>query len=160
MDFSIRINEDLLMNYYLFRQANRSIFENVCPYHYILRKGSAATAKWNEHKLRDPLTVTRILMEDAKGNAELEDVLYRKLTRQLIAGATMATDDPKDLIVPYRRETRQELRQRLKTILFGNTCDTKLKCMALWAAVWPAGYRWIHTLYAKVTGLDKKYSVE
>lgn len=44
MDLSIKNNEDLLMNYYLFKKAKKSIYEDFCPYHYIVRKGSAATA--------------------------------------------------------------------------------------------------------------------
>ena len=65
MDQSIRINEDLLMNYYLFLQAKVSVFEDVCPYHYVLRKGSAATSRLNSHKLEDPLKVTHIILEHA-----------------------------------------------------------------------------------------------
>ena len=42
MDETIRINEDLLMNYYLFDRAEKSVFEGVCPYHYILRQESAS----------------------------------------------------------------------------------------------------------------------
>lgn len=54
MDFSIKINEDVLMNYWLFKASRKSVYEDFCPYHYILRPGSAATSKLNEHKLRDP----------------------------------------------------------------------------------------------------------
>lgn len=42
MDRSIKNNEDLLMNFFLFERAKTSVFEAVCPYHYILRQGSAS----------------------------------------------------------------------------------------------------------------------
>ena len=42
MDPTIRNNEDLLMNYYLFDRAESAVFEGNCPYHYILRKDSAS----------------------------------------------------------------------------------------------------------------------
>lgn len=45
MDLSIKINEDVLMNYYLFKAAQRAVYEDFCPYHYVLRKGSAATSR-------------------------------------------------------------------------------------------------------------------
>lgn len=158
MDQSIRINEDLLMNYYLFRRAEVSVFEDVCPYHYVLRKGSAATSRLNAHKLQDPLKVTHIILEDAP--RELHPAIIPKLTRQLVSGATMGLGDQPELIAPYRRAVRKELRRRLGSILAGNSCGLKLKIMALWAALWPASYRWIHRAYARISGIDKKYSIE
>ena len=156
MDTSIRINEDLLMNFYLFRQAKKSVFEDVCPYHYMLRAGSAATSKLNEHKLRDPMKVTKILLREA--SETVRPAVYRKWVRQLVNGATMNCDDQKDLIAPYRKECRKELRHHLGEILRNG--GWKLKMMALWAAVWPWSYGFVHEMYMKVTGLDKKYSLE
>ena len=52
MPMDIRINEDVLMNYWLFKAADSAVYEDFCPYHYILRKDSAATSILNEHKLK------------------------------------------------------------------------------------------------------------
>jgi hypothetical protein len=156
MDTSIRINEDLLMNFYLFRQAKKSVFEDICPYRYILRPGSAATTKLNEHKLRDPMKVTQILLKEAP--EAVTPAVYCKWVRMLIGGATMSLGEQKDLIAPYRKETRKELRSHLGEIL--RNCGWKLKIMALWAAAWPWSYGCVHMLYLKITGLDKKYSLE
>ena len=156
MDTSIRINEDRLMNFYLFRQAKKSVFEDICPYHYIVRPGSAANSKLNEHKLRDPMKVTRILLKEAPET--VVPAVYCKWVRMLIGGATMSLGEQKDLIAPYRKETRKELRSHLGEIL--RNCGWKLKIMALWAAVWPWSYGCVHMLYLKITGLDKKYSLE
>jgi len=156
MDTSIRINEDLLMNFYLFRQARKSVFEDICPYHYVLRPGSAATSKLNEHKLWDPLRVTRILLAEAP--EEVEPIVHQKLVRMLIGGSSMGFGDQKDLIAPYRKEARKELRSRLGEIL--KKCGWKLKIMALWAAIWPWSYGAVHRVYLRLTGLDKKYSLE
>lgn len=65
MDLSIKINEDLLMNYYLFSQADTSVFEDWCPYRYIVRSTSASRAKMNEHKIYDPIRVKAIIREAA-----------------------------------------------------------------------------------------------
>ena len=156
MDNSIRINEDLLMNFYLFRQAKKSVFEDICPYHYMLRVGSAATSKLNEHKLRDPMKVTKILLREA--SETVRPAVYRKWVRQLVNGATMNCGGQKDLIAPYRKECRKELRRHLGEIL--GSCGGKLKIMALWAAVWPWSYGFVHRVYLKASGLDKKYSLE
>jgi glycosyltransferase involved in cell wall biosynthesis len=65
MDPTIRMNEDLLMNYYLFSASEKAVFEDWCPYHYIVREGSASRAKMNEHKIYDPIKVKEIILADA-----------------------------------------------------------------------------------------------
>ena len=72
MDESIKINEDLLMNYYLFANARSSVFDDWCPYHYIVRSSSASRAKRNDHKTYDPIKVKKIILEKC-GRDNLED---------------------------------------------------------------------------------------
>lgn len=158
MDPSIRINEDILMNYWLFKGAKRSVFEDVCPYHYILRPGSAATSKLNPHKLRDPLAVIHAILADADG--DLRPVVLARLARQLITNASMSAVDQQELILPFRKEARRELRQRLFSILRCPKCGLKLKLMALFTAIWPNGYGLIHKLYARAKGIDKIYDIK
>ena len=67
----IKINEDLLMNYRLFSEAERTVFEDWCPYHYIVRSTSASRAKLNPHKIYDPIKVKEIIRHSAP--AELHD---------------------------------------------------------------------------------------
>lgn len=160
MDTSIRINEDLLMNFYLFRKAKLCVFEDLCPYHYVLRRGSAAVSRINEYKLKDPLRVQHLLVQETVHVPEWHKIVQRRLTYQLIGSATVALGDQKALVKPFRRESRKELRQRLPQILKGDICGSKLKLMALWAAIWPDSYCWVHRIYAKITGTDKKYAVE
>lgn len=158
MDCSIRINEDILMNYWLFKGTERAVFEDVCPYHYILRTGSAATSKLNPHKLRDPLAVIHKIQSDA--DEALQPVVLARLTRQLITNASMPADDQPEMVKPFRKECRKELRQRLVSILSCSTCGLKLKLMALLTAVWPSGYGLIHKLYARASGIDKIYDIK
>lgn len=158
MPTDIRINEDLLMNYYLFKEAKSSVHEDVCPYHYVLRKGSAATSKLNAYKLWDPLRVTKIILADVPADARPE--AYRRYVRMLISGASMRITDSSELILPYRTEVRRELRKHIKEILPGHECGLKLKIMALWTAVWPAGYSWVHRIHDKITGNDHKYDLD
>ena len=153
----IRINEDLLMNYWLFKQSDLSVYEDFCPYHYIARKGSASKATINRYKLWNPLQVADIILSDA--SSDIEPVAYRKLIRILINGASVDIKENPQLIKPYRTETRKELRHRLAEIIVGKKCGLKLKIMAVWVAVWPASYGWVHTLYLKITGLDKRYDM-
>ena len=160
MDKSIRINEDLLMNFFLFRQAKTTVFEDICPYHYVLRKGSAATSRLNTHKLEDPLKVLHILLNETVDIPAWNRIVERRLIYQLVGSATMTPGQQRELIRPYRMAARKELRQRLWSALAGSACPMKLKVMALWAAVWPASYGWVHIAYAWITGVDKKYEVK
>ena len=74
MDTSIKINEDLLMNYILFSEVKQSVFEDVCKYHYLVRSSSTSRAPLNNNKIYDPIRVKQIILEldvdDMKEDAE------------------------------------------------------------------------------------------
>lgn len=74
MPLDIKINEDLLMNYYLFSAAEQSVFDDWCPYHYIVRKKSASRDKLNLCKIYDPIRVKdiicKIATDDMKSDAQ------------------------------------------------------------------------------------------
>lgn len=158
MDADVKINEDLLMNYYLFKLSSRSVFEDFCPYHYVLRKGSAATGGTNAHKLYDPIKVTKIIQNDC--DEFLSDVIYSRLVHQLIAGATMKLGNQAELIRPFCKKCCTELRNNLSKILFRSSLSLKLKIMAVWASTWPASYAFVHQVYERLTGLDKIYNLD
>lgn len=157
LDLSIRINEDLLMNYYLFKDSKLSVYEDFCSYHYMIRNNSTATSVINENKLRDPLKVKKMIKADCD-NDELKLIIDRSILNLLINLATMDCALDKSLIKPYRDSALKELRKNSNKYLKGSF-SVKQKVSVIWVSIWPATYRWVHTLYAKVTGLDKKYEV-
>lgn len=61
---SIKINEDLLMNYYLFKQSKKSVFCDECKYIYKIRGNSASRQSINKNKIYDPITVRQIILDD------------------------------------------------------------------------------------------------
>lgn len=159
MDRTVRINEDLLMNFYLFRQVRTAVFEDICPYHYVLRKGSASTSRLNVHKLQDPLKVLHLLLDETADVPEWKQIVERRLIYQLVGSATISLGQQRELILPCRKAARKELRKQIWGVMAGTACPVKLKVMALWAAVWPASYSWVHNVYAKISGIDKKFEV-
>ena len=159
MDRTVRINEDLLMNFYLFRQVRTAVFEDICPYHYVLRKGSASTSRLNAHKLQDPLKVLYLLLDETADVPEWKQIVERRLIYQLVGSATISIGQQRELILPCRKAARRELRKQIWGVMVGTACPVKLKVMALWAAVWPASYSWVHNMYAKISGIDKKFEV-
>lgn len=157
MNTEIKNTEDLLMNFYLFRASQRSVFEDVCPYHYIVRQGSAANASVNEHQLLDPLRVRKILFAETAQNAELHTLVANQLVRDLVTLASMDSSKAKALIAPIRRDAKKQLRQMFPQVLKKPIYTPKSKITALWAAALPGTYRWVHRAYAKAAGIDKIY---
>lgn len=82
MEPGIRYNEDLLMNYYLFSQAERSVYEDVCPYHYMVRGDSVSQRGISEARLFDPIRVREIILADC--GEELKDDARQAQLRALL----------------------------------------------------------------------------
>lgn len=156
----IKINEDVLMNYWLFKLAGVSIYEDFCSYHYILRKGSAATSRLNENKLKDPIRVTKIILQDCADSPEVFRIAEERLITQMVGISVLSVTEQSDLIKPYRKEIRAELRNKLTSVLSKPYISKTTKIKAVWASIFPTSYRWVHTIYARITGIDRKYSIE
>ena len=160
MDPNIRNYEDLLMNFYLFRKSKKSIYEDFCPYHYLLRAGSAATSRLNEHKAIDPIRVSKIIMEKCRDNITLYPLTQVRLVRQLIKLSTTALKDYKSWLKPHRSAARKELRQILPALKGNPAYSRSLRLQGYWAAYSPGSYQAVHRLHSKITGNDKKYEVK
>lgn len=65
MDLSIKQTEDLLMNFLLFDCAERSVFQDVCKYRYMIRTGSATRTALNDAVVYDPLRVRKLILDYA-----------------------------------------------------------------------------------------------
>lgn len=91
MPREIRNNEDLLMNYYLFLEAEILIFEDVCPYHYLIREGSASQQKLNEHRIYDPIRVRQIILQSCPPELK-EDARRAMAATCLFAYAQLCRD--------------------------------------------------------------------
>ena len=60
---TIKYNEDLLLNYYLFSKAEKTVFEDFCGYHYIARLNSATRSSFRIEKVMDPVLVNGIILD-------------------------------------------------------------------------------------------------
>lgn len=77
VDYNIRFNEDLLMNYYLFKNAKKSIYEDFCPYIYIARPSSATRSNSNIEMLLDSVRVRKTILDDIC--PELNELAWRNM---------------------------------------------------------------------------------
>lgn len=159
MDTSVKNTEDLLMNFYLFREANLSVYEDFCPYHYIKRADSASTVKISEHKLGDPLKVLKIIRGETLDNTNLQGEINSRIAGRLIQLATMnETDSQSDLIHRYKTNARKELKEMIPLLLKGNY-SKRTRILSTWAAYSPVTYSLVHKAYSKAKGTDKKYEI-
>ena len=158
MDLSIRINEDFLMNYYLFRRAEIAFFEDICPYHYIIRKGSASNIRSNLAHLEDPLRVGEIILKETTDDEELNALALQSLTVALVRTASQRIArqpaQSKEVILSARRRLR-ELRPRIRS-----EAGTRLRLQAYWASVWPDSYRLVHWIRGEITGVNHKFDLD
>ncbi|MBQ4264931.1 MAG: glycosyltransferase family 2 protein [Clostridia bacterium] len=160
MDTTIRNTEDLLMNYYLFREAKQTVYEDFCPYHYMLRASSATTSGYTEHKLKDPMRVVRILLKETERESSVHAIARRKYIRTLIEYATVDCSHESDMVRQYRREMRLELMKALLQTIADAEISFKLKGMALFAGLLPDAYCCVHKVYSRIKGNDQIYSLD
>lgn len=86
LDKSIKINEDMLFNFLVFSNAEKSIFEDIPYYHYILRNNSAATSNYSDHKLFDPVCVRREIFYHCSNNYDknIKSLSYEKYLNSVV----------------------------------------------------------------------------
>lgn len=158
MDSSIKINEDLLLNYYFFKESKKSVYFDFCPYHYIVRTGSAANSEVSRHFLYDPIEVQKTILKDVSNNKELTNIVFGRLAGTYINGAAMTNPNREAYIDEYIKMCRQELKRIKEPFLSGNMSKI-LKIRYRLCSFSPDLYRVFHKLYAKLKGTDKKYEV-
>lgn len=146
MDPNIRNYEDMLMNFFLFQESSKAIYEDFCPYQYIFRADSASTAKPNRYKLLGPLQVFKIIRSHLAEDPLLKDHVEVRLFSYLVTLSTLSSKDNKDLICPIRKDARKELRSMLRSMKKNCLCSRKLYLKGLWAGYLPASYSLVHSL--------------
>lgn len=160
MDYSIKINEDVLMNYYLFKLSKKSVFEDICLYNYVVRDNSAANISIKEHHLSDPLKVLEIIFEDTKSDNPINCIAKKRQLNNLINIATRQISENRALIKKYQKSSRKQLRKtyfnNMKNFEFSKFFKIKLTI----ATLMPDIFKIIHIIYSKLTGLDKIYEIK
>ena len=133
IDTSIKNGEDYLMNYYLFSKASAAVYEDVCPYHYILRQGSASFRQFNEHSLFDPIKARQHILQHCE--PEMEADVRRALLRNILfAYGQMALNLDKQYD-GYRSRARKLLQDQKDYFYLLSTRNKVLShmvCIAPW----------------------------
>lgn len=133
MDPTIRNGEDYLMNYYLFSRAERAVYQDFCPYHYILRHGSASFRQFNRHSLFDPIRARERILQSCEPEI-VEDAKQALLRNMLFAYGQMALNLDKQYD-GYRGTLRTMLRARqadFSLLSTRNRILAQMVCRAPW----------------------------
>lgn len=134
MDKTIKYNEDLLMNYYLFDKSDRSVFEGNCPYHYILRQDSASCKGISENYIFDPIRVRQILLERCA--PEMKEDAQQALIRNLLFNyAQLDVHKDRKQFVDFRSRVRkllQDQQEHFHLLSLRNKVLAAMICKAPW----------------------------
>lgn len=152
MDPAIKNNEDYLMNYYLFAQAKSAVFEDICPYHYILRQGSASYRQLNEHTIFDPIQVRKKILESCAPELK-EDARIALLRNCLFAYGQLSLNLDRQYD-GYRQEVCQllvEQKESFHLLSMRNKILANMVCGAPWS------FHLAYRLYVKLFQREEQH---
>lgn len=144
MDRSIKINEDLLMNYILFSNANMSVFQDICKYHYLVRNTSASRASLNQHKIFDPIRVKQLIL-DMKINGMTESAEKAYIGTCVNVYNSLVVDKSGQFV----REQKSVRNLVKEHKIWIPLLSRKQQLLARLILYWPIGYKPMYRFYAK-----------
>ena len=153
MDPTIKNNEDFMMNYYLFDRAEKSVFEGVCPYHYLLRKGSASYRGITEHYIFDPIRVRQTILQRCEDT--MKDAVQEALLRYLLFDyAQLDVHPDRKNLTDYRKRVRNLLLQQQEHF---HLLSVRNKALALMICKAPWMFRLAYGAYVAVFQREEQH---
>lgn len=149
MDKSLKNNEDLLMNYYLFKQSKKSVYEDFCPYCYIVRENSASKGKMNVHKLADPVKASKIILDDSLQIKKYINASAEIYAVKLINALSYSEYKKEAELLQTTKCLHLWLKEFVRSDAFDRIINRKVKIQAVAVAYFPNIYRCIHMIFKK-----------
>ena len=144
-DERIKINEDILYNYFAFKNARKSVFADVAKYNYIAHKTSSACfVTADVRKARDACCVNAAIYTDAEGTALQRAAAIRYL-RALSGYYRVCCTDRS--MAAQRKDIRAEL---WRVYLSNPNVGDNMKITALLIHYAPWLYRVIYAVHDRV----------
>lgn len=159
MPEEIKINEDVLFNFYAFCNSEKSVYEDKPFYHYILRKGSAATSKVNDHKLFDPIKVRKEIFDYCCNNLDIEiqSLAYKKYLFALISMYRTISN----FRLKEKKKIAKEYKKEFKSIVNKYSLSNRDKLERFMFLYFTPIHMSIYKFYDKVLSKNKnKYEVK
>lgn len=117
-DETLKINEDILINYYLFKKSTKSVFIDIPKYNYWKRETSTCRSIDNIKRITDAAKVSLLIYEDCKGTNLEYIALNRYYYTLIVMYRTYYYDKKIDKI--ERRNNIKYLQKNIKSILKTN----------------------------------------
>lgn len=155
----IRINEDVLYNFYAFCNSKISIYEDKPFYHYILRKSSAATSKVNDYKLFDPIKVRKEIYNCCCDNydIEIQSLAYSNYLNSVISLFRAIKNNK----IKDRKEQAKEYKSEIKKIKKKFALSKRVKLEKILFLYFTPVHMFIYNFYDKYISKNKgKYEVK
>lgn len=134
----IRFAEDLLVNFYVFYKAERTIFHDVCLYYYGHREGACTSSGFGKNDF-DLIDVSRIMLEDLKMHgSDLYIYGEKRVVSSLISAYnhSLKQEEYSDL----RKTFLDELKQNRSKVLSGKVYSKTQKVAVLLMTTCPPLY--------------------
>ena len=139
----LRINEDVLLAYQLFRRAEKSVYIDTPDYIYYVREGSACTAEQQNKKEEDLLLAAELIARDSVGT-EFETAAHVRQIDILLIVYQWALFRGERVRCAELKKKLEELRPYLPAL----STRQRLKRRLLTGA--PRVYRWAYACYSRL----------
>lgn len=135
-------NEDMLLNFYLFSKSRKSVFDDFCPYQYMLRDGSLSRRKPNAHTIYDPIKVKERILKDCPPELR-KDLLQATAATCLFSYAQLCRGMEKEY-AQDRKTVRGIIRSQIKNI---KSLSLKNALMVVVVSYVPFVFHWVYGFY-------------
>lgn len=144
-DTDIIINEDVKMNFEVFRKSNSIVFLDFPKYNYHIRQSSATNTVKDMRKINDGLKVSKYIFEECKDSKELKSVAAERYMYSLICAYRMLLNISTDKI--SKNQYKNEIVNLYKSTPFKNR-RIRWNVYGIWYL--PCLYKMIYKLYDKI----------
>ena len=144
-DENLKINEDVLVNYKVFKKSEKSIFIDQPKYNYFEREESSCKNTNSIKKSEDCLKVSKIINEDCK-NTNLEQIATNRYIESLIGLYRSYFNKP----IEYNSNIK-EIKKRIYKCYKNKLIKIKKqKVSAVLIIYFPFIYKFIYEIYDKI----------
>ena len=158
LNSKIKHNEDLLVNFYLFKKATKSVFYDKCFYNYMIRKGSAATRQVNKNKIVDPILVLEEIKNSLEKGTDLYEIAYKRYLGSLIGVCRNKVCRSNIEHIHYTKEAKEKLKEEY--LNNKKLITKKVKYMIYGVVYLPLIFDFIDNIHGTVSGNKYKYEVK
>lgn len=160
LNSTIKYNEDLLVNFYLFKKSKKSIFYDKCMYNYVVREGSASTKEINKNKIIDPILVIEEIKNCLEKDSDFYEIVYSRYLSSLVGICRNRQCRYNRQFRHYIKKTKKVLKRELYDINNKHLIRGKLKYMIYGVIYLPNIFSFLDNIYSTISGNKYKYKVK